>query len=239
MRMRMNFDLSSSGIDIDFRPSLISFMKKSLQDKDKLLFEALYGNGEAVQKQFTFSAYLPNAIFEQEKIEIPHKKMAITFSCRDYGFFVRMYNSFLWQRFKPFPLKDNTLTLKSITLENECDIKQTPLTVNLVSPLVIRWHQREGNKDKYYTFSDEGFQDVLKVVVKNSIVDHEGLTASMVDDLTLDCVDCRVVVVRSFGGKIPATLGKLRLHANAKLLKYLYDVGLGSRRGEGYGMFTV
>ncbi len=240
MRMRLNFELGASNITMDYRPIIVSFFKKSIQEKDEAIFQLLYGGGEAIRKDFTFSVYLPNAVFGEEQIEIPDRRMSITFSSADNGLFIRMYNAFLRQRFKPFSLQQNNyLILKSIILENECSIKQDTVTAALLSPLVVRWHQREGNKDKYYVFQDEGFSDALRVVVKNSVSNHEDITAAMVDELQVDCIDCRMVVVRSFGGKIPATLGRLRLQGNSKLLKYLYDAGAGSRTGEGYGLLQI
>lgn len=38
---------------------------------------------------------------------------------------------------------------------------------------------------------------------------------------------------------LPASYGKFLLHADAKLLNYIYKTGIGSRRSEGFGMFEI
>jgi len=239
MRMKLQFELQNRTLDLDYRRMLLSFLKKSLEENDKNFFEEMYGKNPKT-KRFTFSAHLSQAKYMEDRVLLKEPQFGMRFSTADYGTFVRFYNALLRQKNIAFPVKHhNVLNLLRIFLENETAINTEELFISLCSPLVVREHLREANKDNYYIHSDENFHACLKTIIKNDIKGHELLTESMVDDMEIEPVSGKFVLVKAFGSRIPASLGKFRLKGDKRLLKHLFDSGIGSRRGEGFGMFNL
>ena len=58
MRMKLMFELEKPELDIDYRKSLISFIKHSLEEYDKELFNSLYEKGKTTKKTYTFATIL-------------------------------------------------------------------------------------------------------------------------------------------------------------------------------------
>ena len=61
MRMKLMFELEKPELDIDYRKSLISFIKHSLEEYDKGLFNSLYEKGKTTKKTYTFATILNRA----------------------------------------------------------------------------------------------------------------------------------------------------------------------------------
>ncbi|WP_231682869.1 CRISPR-associated endoribonuclease Cas6 [Phosphitispora fastidiosa] len=239
MRMKLLYELQNCTLDLDYRRMLLSFIKKSLEENDKDFFQEMYRK-EPKTKQFTFSTHLSQAKYTEDCVLLDKPEFEMRFSTADYGIFVKLYNSLLRQKNIAFPIKHhNVLKLLRIYLENETAINTEELFIYFVSPLVVREHLREANKDNYYIYSDEQFLPCLKTIIKNDIEGHELLTGSMVDNLVIETVSGKFVLVKAFGSRIPASLGKFRLQGDKRLLKHLFDSGIGSRRGEGFGMFNL
>lgn len=239
MRMKLQYELQNCTLDLDYRRMLLSFIKKSLAESDKEFFEEMYGSNPKI-KHFTFSVHLYGANYMEDSVLLEEPRFVVFLSTANYGTFVRFYNAFLKQKNIAFPVKyENVLKLSKIYLENEITINTEEILISLSSPLVVREHLRETNKDNYYVYSDEKFLPCLKTIVKNDLEGHELLTETMVDDLDVQSVSGKFVLVKAFGLRIPASLGKFRIKGDKRLLKYLYDSGMGSRRGEGFGMFNL
>lgn len=58
MRMKLIFELEKPELDIDYRKSLISFIKHSLEEYDKELYNSLYEKGKTTKKTYTFATIL-------------------------------------------------------------------------------------------------------------------------------------------------------------------------------------
>jgi CRISPR-associated endoribonuclease Cas6 len=152
--------------------------------------------------------------------------------------FINLYNAFLKQRFIPYPLKyNNFLTLKSIVMINGRTIVKDSVLIKMLSPLVVRRHDKEKNQDQYLVFDQDdfesGWRDTLKPLLANAA------TPEMIQELSLKPVNCKKVVVRVFGQNIDTTIGTLQLSGNHLLLNYLHDLAMSSRRAQGFGVFDV
>ncbi|TEB05982.1 CRISPR associated protein Cas6 [Pelotomaculum schinkii] len=239
MRMKLQYELQNCTLDLDYRRMFLSFIKKSLEESDNKFYQEMYVSSLKT-KRFTFSVQLYRAKYMENSVLLEEPKFDVLLSTADYGIFLRFYNAFLRQKNISFPVKhENVMKLSKIFLENEITITLEEMLISLASPLVVREHIRETNKDNYYIHSDEKFLSCLKAIIKNDLEGHELLTETMVDELEVESVACKFVLVKAFGSRIPASLGKFRLKGDKRLLKYLYDCGMGSRRGEGFGMFSL
>ena len=59
------------------------------------------------------------------------------------------------------------------------------------------------------------------------------------DSIHIEPVDARKTVVNTFGSKITGNIGIFKLTGSLTLLNTLIQTGLGSRRSQGFGCFTV
>jgi len=79
MRFDVNITLSDKEIPKDKNRMFLSFIKHNLSKNNKTCFEKLYGKGITDRKSFAMASYLPGAIFNENTITIPNKKIIISF----------------------------------------------------------------------------------------------------------------------------------------------------------------
>lgn len=235
MRMQLGFQLQNEAVALNFRETIISFFKKATQEHDPQLYDALYKPGNTQPKQFCFAVYLPQAVFQEQQFRVVDKMMRVTLSTPDAALFIGLYNAFLLQKKKAHPMNGNSMELETIALVPEKQISQSQMDVQLASPLLVRWHERD-SKDAYYIWRDEPFLATLKQITQQRLNGVEGINPEWVADLQIEPLQCKMVVVRCFGQKFPATLGRLRLTGHPRVLKYLYDSGLGAKVAVGFGL---
>jgi CRISPR-associated endoribonuclease Cas6 len=237
MRFKLKFDLQHELLDADYRPILVSFIKNALSQDNPALYQSLYDEG-VTQKMYAFAPYLPEPIFSGDTLKISKCNLEVLFTTSDYSMFINLYNAFLKQRFIPYPLKyRNFLTLMSMVMINKRSIEKDSVLIKMLSPLVVRRHDKEKNKDQYLVFYQDdfesGWRDTLKPLLANAA------TPEMIRELSLKPMKCKKVVVRVFGQNIDTTTGILQLSGNHLLLNYLHDLAMSSRRAQGFGVFDV
>lgn len=237
MRLKLKFDLRHETLDSDYRPVILSFIKNALCQDNVSFYQALYGEG-TVQKLFAFAPYLPGPSFSGASLKVDKPNFEILFTTPDYPLFIGLYNAFLKQKFKPFPLKfDNFMTLKSIVMLPEQVIDKDSVMIKLLSPLVVRQHSKESNQDKYLIFNQENFESAWRDTLYPLLTLIKA--SGDIQDLTIKPLQCKKVVVKAFEQNIDATLGTFQLNGDRSLLNYLFSLGMGSRRSQGFGVFDV
>ena len=255
MRIKLHFELENNIIPNDYRALILSFIKNNLEKNFKESYKEIYKN-KPTMKFFTFSVYLPKPKIEKDKIELDKNYFNVLFSIYDNKQFIEFYNSFNSMINKDFegneenkkyfyPLKDNKMELKNITMENEKDILSDSVHIKFLSPLVLRKHkeitinEKRKGKDIYLDFNDNDFIEQLNYSVSR-----------LIKDLNLDGVNSNIKLepYNNFARKtvvsfkdilINSSIGEYKLEGDRKLLNILYKTGIGSRRSEGFGMFTV
>jgi CRISPR-associated endoribonuclease Cas6 len=237
MRFTLRFGLQHETLDSDYRPIIVSFIKNALSQENPSYYQSLYGEG-TVQKPFAFAPYLPAPVFNGDTVKIDKLHLEVLFTTPDYPTFINLYNAFLKQKFRPFPLKfNNSMTLKSISMLHERVIEKDTAMIKLLSPLVVRRHDKQTNQDQYLVYDQEDFESVWRETLYpllTPVTDSAGIK-----DLSIKPLRCKKVVVRAFEQNIDATLGTLQLNGDRSLLNYLFSLGMGSRRSQGFGVFDV
>ncbi|MCA9749547.1 MAG: CRISPR-associated endoribonuclease Cas6, partial [Romboutsia sp.] len=120
-----------------------------------------------------------------------------------------------------------SITLKQIHQQREQKITSSKVIFKTYG-LCIRDHNKETNKDNHYVYSDEKFNEQLKVVLKNQI-SQTGFSKDIVDSIKFSPINCKKVLVKHYDTYVDTTVGSFLLEGNPLLLQYLYDVGMGSR----------
>ncbi|MBX4262157.1 CRISPR-associated endoribonuclease Cas6 [Clostridium estertheticum] len=239
MRFKMELELKNGYLPLDYRPSVISLFKHSLTEYDNgKHFSTYYEVGK--DKPFTFAVGIPSSRFTKEKVLVPNRKINITFSTGDMKTGIVFFNALSMQKNKPYPLAfENEMIMKNILIEKEVVITTDTIDIIFKAPLCVREHNRENNKDIYYSYEKEGFYLTFNKVLKFQIANSNTLPQSIVEGFSIMPLNCKKTVVRHHSQFLEVTIGMFSLTGNIALLSYLYTNGIGSRTSAGFGMFEI
>lgn len=238
MRLTADFNLKADSIPIDYRSGFISLFKKALEKSNPLLFEQYYG-GKKVIKPFTWSVYFPQLHGNQDGQIVVGEYAKLNFSTCSMELATHLYNGLrsipLDDEFKNgYPLFNNALTLRDINLKPPLAIKSDRVTFKTISPVLVNC---KGNSDRYLMPDDEGFIDGLEHSVRECAKEFLGQENI---GFAFELINRpRRKVVRHYGGNMSAFTGVFRIDAPLEVLQLIYDVGLGVRRSQGFGMLEV
>lgn len=219
----------------------ISFLKNVLSKCNKGKFYESYFS-ETNSKDYTFSILLSKPKFVGEKVLLENNQVKMIFSADDRNKTgLIFYAAFLEAKNRKFPLPEgNAMSLKRIRQIREQLITSSKVVFRTVTGggLVVREHDREKNRDKYYTYKDLGFDKQLKQVLKIQ-AKEAGFSENLVEDLIMKPIQCRKVVVKNYGVYIDVTVGIFRIEGNPDLLQYFYQAGIACRHSMGYGLLDI
>jgi CRISPR-associated endoribonuclease Cas6 len=221
---------------------VLSFIKHVLQKGNSDFFSELYATGKPLLKDFTFSVYVP---FSKNVFTAPHDKVPLTkneisisFSIFDYKTFIHFYNMFVNYKGKedtekyPFVIKDiSSIPQKQIT-KNQVSIK-------FLSPLALRQHDKNTNKDYYIDCLHPDFNNQLNISVNGMLQKFELISNDIQIKLEPVAGKSNKTVVKFKNTTIGCSYGQFILSGDIEILNLLYMTGIGSRRSEGFGMFEV
>lgn len=187
-------------------------------------------------KPFTFSLFLPGAKFLQDKIILKNPNITLFFTTvlKEIGIF--FYNSLLRTRFNPFPLPDsNSMQLQRVVLQRERKISTSEVVFKTMSPFLVRLHHPESNKDEYLLSDDECFENQFRTITRTLFRELTGKE----EEIDIYPVKLEKIPVRHYGILVESQKGILKLAGKPEALNFLYQVGIGSRRSEGFGMLEI
>ncbi len=236
MRLKLNFDLENEFLPIQYRKSVMSFIKLSLSEYNEQYYKKYYNNKDTIIKPYTFAIFFKNPKFEENKIMVDDRRMELNISIADYETSIILYNAFNHQKNKKFSLDKNSWILKTINMSLDKNIDTEEITIKFMSPLVVRSHIEK--KDYYYSYDDEQFKDLLKINIKQQLK-ITNIPLALVGGFNIKAIKPKKVIVKFYEKKIETSTGIFRISADKQLLKYLYDAGMGSKRSSGFGMFQI
>ena len=246
MRFAIEFELTKNELPVDYRVTFVSFLKSIFKDYDEAIYNQLYKEGQITKKPFTFSLYMGSAKFLKDKISLGGNKIILNFSTYENGLGIHFYNSVLSFLNKEYPLSEqNFMKATRITLNKEYPIDDDTILVKTLSPIIVRQHERESNKDDYILWSHEDFIKVLKDSIESSYKEFaktDGIEGQ-ISGLVIEPLKMKKTVIFHELKKVKtgmnANLGIMKLQGDRELLDFIVKAGLGSRRGQGFGMMEV
>ncbi len=150
------------------------------------------------------------------------------------------YNAFTEQKHNWYPLPlGNSMRMEQIVIEREEVIVANDIDVRFISPLCVRQHDKKTNKDQYYSYGKDGFNERLSKVLEQELSYHGGLYDGMLNDFHLEPINCKKTVIKYHKQSIEATLGTFRMHGTIPLLTHFYLAGFSSKRSAGFGYFDI
>ncbi len=224
MRYQLTFELNNEKFPLDYRRTIMSYIKNALSQHDKDTYQKYYHDKDPIVKPFTFSVYFNSPIFEKETIIIKDHTIKLNLSIQDYSLAIILYNSINHQRNIPFPIANNNMTLKNITMIPEDEIATNQITIKFMSPLVVR--ERKAQKDWYYFYSEESkFQEVLKQNLKEQLSISK-IPLETIENFEIRAIQPKKTIIQFYEKKIEASVGTYVLKGDKDLLKFLYQCGM-------------
>lgn len=235
-------------VPVSYRQNIASLIKDSINKSDPSLKERYWGNEDKkinMEKPFTFALGIhePNPLKEKGTsfIESKSGRMELFISSNNPAFIISCYNGLLKSSYKPFTFET---IFSNFTLCREMEFNEDECIFKTMSPLVVRnMNSRDDDEKKgfqYLRFSDESFYENLFSSVKNLCREFLPHRAPLsIYDFVFTPIDCVAVPVYHYGHVIWATSGIFKIQADREILKLIYDIGLGARRSQGFGMLEV
>lgn len=236
MRFKLYFKLEKEAIPIQYRKTIISYFKHSLEEYNQKYYQKYYNGKDPIIKQYAFSAYYKQQKIEKDKIILEDQRLEINITTSDYETGIILYNSFNKQKHKKYSLNNNSMTLENITMANEKEITTEKISVKFQAALCVRL--RENSKDYYYSYENEKFEETLKINIKEQLK-ITNMPTEIVDTFTIKPIKAKKVLIKFYEKCIECSTGTFELSGNKELLKYLYKSGIGSKHSAGFGMFQI
>ena len=128
------------------------------------------------------------------------------------------------------------MTLENITMTKEKEITTDKITIKFQAPLCVR--SRENNKDYYYSYENDNFEEILKINIKEQLKITD-IPTETVDTFIIKPINAKKVLIKFYEKCIECSTGTFEISGNKELLKYLYQAGIGSKHSAGFGMFQI
>lgn len=241
MRFTVIFKLQEKEMPSDYRRKFISFLKKSFESYNKDIFDKYYKDRDSIEKPYTFSVYFGKAIFSKDIITLESNKIYFTFSTVDIEVGLHFYNSVLGMKGHDFYLtKSNSMKLDDISIAQEKTIINSQVVFHTMSPILIREHNKETNKDWYYSFEDEKSISILKTSMRYQAINYFGSEVEHdVDQLEIIPLKMKKLVINHYGVFVTGNVGSFEMRGKPYLLDYFYKAGIASKKSECFGLCNI
>lgn len=239
MRLEVIFEVDGNKISSDYRRKFISFIKGTIKEADNTLFSKIYTNTNL--KPYTFAVNLGKVNFIDDHILLTSSKIKLNLSINDRSLGLKFFNTVLDNVGNEFKLSEDVcMRLCKVIVLNEKFINDNKIIFKILSPIVVRDHNKNKNIDWYYCFKDKEFTKKLKRNLKGQLIKKSNLKLEEdIDDLVIENVSLKKTVVSNYGIKFPVTIGSFAITGEKYLLEKFYREGLGSKKSSGFGMLDI
>lgn len=231
VQLNIEMSLENCAINLDWRRSMLSYIKNLLEKEWPEYFEDSYGQGRTGMKKMNFWGALPGPRFEKDRIILSEKRFRLYISSSDNKLLLHLHNAILKYGSQPYPIGfGNTMVVKGARIVHTKPIESEEIIVKMISPLVVRRHNRD-EKDRYFLPNEEGFEE--------NVVYSMQTRFGTEDVPTIEPIKTKKVIVKAYGTTIPASLGIFKITGNKRYLNELYLDGAGAKSSGGFGKFEI
>ena len=230
MRLSVSYTLTNSLLPKDYRRGFASLIKGAIKNSNGELYESYYSTPHTL-KPFTFSVYFPELVGQAGDHFNVGRQVALNFSTSSYELGTHLYNGLLALRM--FPLFENTLILSHVNLRRPATITKDTAVFKNLAPVLINSKE---SRDWYLLPDQDGFNDGLNFAVR-----EVSRTFLGIENASIEFRPIRVKrkVVRHYNMDMQGLSGVFELRSPPEVLTLVYEVGLGMRRSQGFGMLEV
>lgn len=235
MKFELQIALKKNEIPIEYRKSILSLIKMALTNaNDGIYFKDFFDGSKS--KDYTFSVKLNNPNFKEKSIELGNEQITIMFSTYNKKSGYILFTAFSEQIGKKFPLaNENFMIIDRVRLIKQKEAKEKEALVKFLSPLVVREHNNQSNKDWYYAVGDDEFVPKLTEIMRNQLL-IAGIGTEATQKIEVEVVMMKKVIVKHYNCNIQSSLGFLKIKGSSSIINYFIKSGIGSRRSAGFGM---
>lgn len=246
-------------IPTNYRISISSLIKEAINRHDTTgsLYDKYFSNKKSNKiKPYTYSIYIPVKETEntnKRNFLISDNKLTFFFSSNDYELSTAVYNGLIkinqensielknnnTQSDKVFQIFNYPVKIKNFYLKLDPEITGTKAKFKTLSPLVLR-KLKDHKSIGYSTFMDKDFKQMLFYSIQNLAQNFISKDYVLNDkDFNVNLIDPKVVKIYHYNSVMPSTKGIMELSAPNEILQLVYDIGIGARRSQGFGMLEV
>lgn len=198
-----------------------------------------FGYGKRRFKMFVFSRIFSDRL-RLEGDEIIFGKEIYFFLSSPLREFITQFSELLMKRVE-FRLYENFVGLKGIEILRVPEFKER-MAIRMLSPLTVYSTLYSEEKRRTYYYSP--FEDKFGFLVEDNLKRKYLSFYKEVLDFSFKIVprkvdrDCEKIILYK-GTVIKGWLGDYEIESKPEIIKFAYDVGLGSKNSQGFGMFEV
>jgi len=264
MRLSLNLEINNIGdnsstinssipvkIPIEYRRMFMSYIKHCINQADSDLFTFYYGDNQNKierDKPFTFSVFFPQLQGIEKTNEYPSylllsKNIAIlNISTNDLELITAIYNGSLKKTNFSYSNKFSII-LKHAYIHPLKKINDSRVKFKTLSPFLInKKGQNEDDNLKYleYNPTNSGdFKDALKFNLIELCRKFLKYEPNIEIHLPPKETEYKKIVVSHYKQNMTANKMILDIEAPSDALQLFYDIGIGVRRSQGFGMLEV
>jgi len=230
-------------IPTNYRRNVLSLIKESINNIPEIYEKYYSDRTQNTSKPFTYSLYIPSnkveKINDKSFLVFDSNTLEFCFSTNDPILLMNVYNGLLNIK-SDFLLFAYKIEIKYFHLEKEFKIDTDKIKFKTLSPIVIRDISDKKGSGNYLKFDDPDFKTVLFHNIKNlcqNFIDSDYKLEK--EEITINFLKAEALKVYNYNEAIKASNGVFEIEAKPEILKLIYDVGLGARRSQGFGMLEV
>lgn len=241
--MRMKIELATSRFPRFYNMLGTSVIKEAIKKSSKDYYENLYFYNERnnkTSKNFTFSFYIKG--YEIKGYNFVVNDRVIMYICTpDLELGLHIYNGIINSKILKY--KDYEMTRLRVSLLKETDILGDEVVFNTLSPICIK-----DNDGKFLDIDNENYIKELNYIVDTVLKNYRGYGVKK--EINFENMGLKKVVVkeplREFQKRtkkeyqfVNSYKGMFRLKGDNEDLNDIYKLGLGFKRGQGFGNLEV
>ncbi len=231
-----------------YRIGFSSMIKEALRKENEKLYALYYGNNKTNRpKPFTFGVKLNVKKVVKKDInylELENPNVQFYISTNDYEFLTSVYNGLL--QLKHYPVYKNIVSIQRFNIINPKEFNESKAIFDIFSPVVVRRVTNDRKGIGYAQVNDDDYTQMFFYNIKSLckfLGDSYCLSES---DVKIDTSKACTVKIPHYNKRNPnnpeiivAADGSLTIEAPHEVLQLMYDIGLGARRSQGFGMLEV
>ena len=238
MQLKLTLSGDNIRLPLAYSSTVQGFIYKALTEDSSFAYN-LHENGYKIDKRkfklFTFGE--PRGKYDVVEKQLVFKdKIHLEIRSADDYMIQLMYSCFLKKGMHK--LGENELSAQQITLNNKM-IFTNSIKVKTLSPITVYTTEDDGHT-RYFSPTDEEFYAAITNNAKRKW-DSFSSDAAKFDFSIVPCENNWAVkrVTRFKDTFITAWHSEFYLKGNIEILNFLYNVGLGSKNSQGFGMFEL
>ncbi len=238
MRLKADFEMDTDWLVKDYRGIFMALIKSSFMKYDPVLYASLYGTEEQkrkVNKPFTFFVRFPCYIgIEGNKMRCG-TQISLIFSSNEDTLVTAFYNGLNESRKiiigQNYPISFDIKHVQLLPLKR---ITTKRAIFKTISPILVN---DKGSNLDYLSPAKPEFTAAFKAIIAAQ-ADHFNIpcTAEMID---FEINSMKKLPLTHYNQTMTSWLGEFVLEAPTNLLQLVYDIGIGVRRSQGFGMLEI